>query len=363
VYDKSVARAHPWHQGPLVPMQLFHADLRYITFSHAGHQPAPVVLEGVIRILKDITFPKNQRMGIRVLTMVAWKSLGGYDTAAIQHAATGDLVTRISFTDNRVTPSDGAFNRGAYVYFYPSLYGAAGLFSLTDDLVYSYRNRYVTIGYDTAGKTFKAGTELKYRIIAMVSGFDEAPSTQLPERFRSMMGLAEKGKVGYTVAVEQGAVLGTDYILRLDGKGKGFAGEVVLPQHIPVCVPIVVENLNDRWTSVLYDRQAKRLRPLGMHDGKAYCHRALQERKGKIFIGHPFTLDRSELCLSVVQTGAKALTIQVHNPTDQPATVKVVRSRFFDFVACEDFSVSVPDGRTVERVVGAGKPGTRSPAR
>ena len=353
MYDPSIKIVHPWLQGPLVPMQLFNAELRYITFSHSDHQPAPVVLEGTIKILKDLTFGPNQRMGINVCSMQAWNPRGGYDTAAIQHSATGDLVTKMSFTDNNVASSDGAFDRGAYVYYYPSLYGSSGLFSLTDGLIYSYRNRWVGIGFDTAGKTFKAGTELKYRIVALVSAFDELPSTQLAERFRSFMGLGEPGKTGYALTVEQGKVLGTDYLISVDGQGKGFAGEVVMPATtpIPVSVPIVVENLNDKWSSVLYERDGKRLRPLGMEGNKAYCQRGLDERKGKIFVGHPFTLDKPELGLSVVQTGAGELTVQIHNPTDAAVTAQVTRSPYFDFVTCADFAAPVPAGATVDCVI------------
>ena len=353
VYDPSVQVVHPWLQGPLVPMKLFNADLRYLTFSHPDHQPAPVVLEGTIKILQDLSFSQDQRMGLVVCTMQAWSPLGGYDTCALQHSRTGDLVTKMSFTDNHVASSDGDFNRGAYVYFYPSIYGSAGLFSLTDDLIYSYRNRLVSIGFDTAGKTYQAGTELKYRLIAMISAFDELPSTQLSERFRSLMGLATPGQTGYTVNVEQGKILDSSYVLSIDGQGKGFAGEIVMPPAVPlpVSLPVVVENLNDHWTSVLYDREKQRLRPLGMEGNKAYCQRGLDERGGKIFLGHPFTLDHPELWLSVVQTGAQELTMQIHNPTDAAVTAQVTRSPYFDFVTCPDFAAPVPAGTTVDYVL------------
>jgi hypothetical protein len=91
-----------------------------------------------------------------------------------------------------------------------------------------------------------------------------------------------------------------------------------------------------------------------MHDNKAYCHRAPEDRAGRIFIGHPFTLDHPELWLSVVQTGERELTLQIHNPTDRAATVRVRRSPYFDFLSCEDFSADVPAGRTVEYVATAG---------
>jgi hypothetical protein len=113
----------------------------------------------------------------------------------------------------------------------------------------------------------------------------------------------------------------------------------------------VVENLNDHWTSVLYDREKKRLRPLGMEGNQAYCQRGLDERGGKIFLGHPFTLDHPELWLSVVQTGAQELTMQIHNPTDAAVTARVTRSPYFDFVTCPNFAAAVPAGTTADYVL------------
>ena len=353
VYDKSVKKPHPWTRGPLVPLEYFNANLRYITFSHVGHTATPVILEGRIKLLKDITFPEERPIGIRALTMTAWRKWSGYDTCAIQHSKTGDLVTRISYVDNRTASAFGAFNKGAYIYWYPSMFGSVGLVSLDDRLSYRYSNKCAFVGFDTTGKTLEAGTELTYRLIVLVSGFDELPSTHLPERFRTQLGLAEKGRVGYTVTAEHGAVTDTEYVLTIDGQGVGFAGKILLPRYFPVSLPIIVENLNDRWTSVLYDRARKRLRPLGMTGSAAYCHRTPDERRGPIFIGHPFTLDDERLCLSVVQTHDRELTVQIHNPTDQAASVRVTRSPFFDFVTGGDFEAQVPAGQSAEYVLTA----------
>ncbi|MDP7134151.1 MAG: hypothetical protein QF437_26870, partial [Planctomycetota bacterium] len=60
-YDRSIKKVHPWLKGPLSPMQFFHVDMRYVTFSHAGHLPAPVILEGRIKFLRDVSFKKSGR--------------------------------------------------------------------------------------------------------------------------------------------------------------------------------------------------------------------------------------------------------------------------------------------------------------
>jgi len=343
---------HPWLKGPLVPMEMFQADLRYITFSHAGHLPAPVILEGRIKFLKDISFKRSGRpIGVRVATMNTFRPEDGYDTAVVMHSRTRNHVTRISYIGEPTSGAQGAFNRGAYGYFYPGPFGSVGVMSLDENLSYRYFNRYLFVGYDVRGKSFKAGDELTYRVLVFVSGFDELPSTRLPEALRDQLGMNEKGDVSYTVNVEHGRIAGKQYILRIDGKGVGFAGEIRLPARFPVSLPVVVENLNDRWTSVLYDRKAKKLRPLGMHDNMAYCHRAPTDRGGKVFIGHPFTLDKSDLCLSVVQTGTRELTVQIHNPTDQARSTVVRRTPYFDMMAAKDFKATVPAGQTVEYLI------------
>jgi hypothetical protein len=224
--------------------------------------------------------------------------------------------------------------------------------ALDDGLSYTYWNWHAQLGFPVAGQTLKAGTELTYRVLVVTGSFDDIAGTELMENIRSQLGLGEPGKVGYQVALEQGTIKDQRYVLTIDGQGKGFAGEITLPERFPVSLPVVVENLNEKWTSVLYERDSKRLRPLGMFANAAYCHRAPEERKGKIFIGHPFTLSNPELCLSVVRTGEKELTLQIHNPTVQGAQVNVARNPAFDFVTLADFAVTVPAGQTVERVLG-----------
>lgn len=350
VYDKSVKRVHPWLKGPLVPMELFHADLRYITFSHEAHLPAPVILEGRIKFLKDLSFPASGRpVSLSVLTLISDNAHDGYKKIAIRHT-TSDLDAPISYEQGRgASPgSEGPFKRGAFAYFHPGAFGSVGVISLDDNLAHRYGNRFLRVGYDMRGKTVKAGEELVYRLLVFASGFNEPPDTSLPEALQDQLGINRERAVGYTLRTEHGSVTGQEYVLRIDGKRQGFAGEIILPADFSVSLPVVVENLNDKWTSVLYDREKNRLRPLGMHDNKAYCHRAPAERGGKIFIGHPFTLDKSELWLTTVQTGERELTVQVHNPTNNPVAARLTRSPYFDLVACDDFDLNIPAGQTLE---------------
>jgi hypothetical protein len=98
----------------------------------------------------------------------------------------------------------------------------------------------------------------------------------------------------------------------------------------------------------LYDRNAKRFRPLAMVENTAYCHRAPFDRTGNLFIGHPFTLDCPDVWITVVQTRDHELTVQIHNPNDGARTANIKRTPAFDFIECDNFTVKLGAGQTRE---------------
>jgi hypothetical protein len=349
VSEKSVERPAPSRPGPVIPMELFHADLRYTTFIHPGHLPAPVLLEGTIKILKDLTFADDVPMGIQILEMRLPEPEDypdDYNKISIQRSRSGDVTQTLSSSTRLL----GAFNKGASILSYPSKFGAVGLFSLDDNLEYTCLNRKIRVGYRMAGKSVKAGTEFKYRTIVFAEGRGSALSSpEAAEDFQSQLGLSPAGTVSYQVNAEHGSVLNQHYILSLDGKGLGFAGSILLPEKFPCVLPIIVKNLNKRWSSVLYDRRSKTMRPLGMEGGQAYCHRAPEEREGEIFIGHPFTSNNENLWLMAVQTGEHEMTLQIHNPTEHPISASIKRTPYFDMVEDGNFDIEVAAGEMVER--------------
>ena len=343
-YDKSVTHPRPWTKGPLVPLELFNATMTYTTFTHPGHTSAPVLLEGSLLVLKDLTFKNSTTKGLnaRLLTLKA-PAQGGYQTVTVQHSETGAHVASIRASE---TQAFGKFNKHSYIYFFPSMFGSVGVISLSDGLSYWSDGGNAHIGIDTNGRTLKAGERIDYKMLVFTSGFDEPTSTALPESLRNDLGMSPAGATTYRVDAEQGVITSREYILKIDGQGKGFAGVVTLPERFPAVLPMVVDNLCQNWASVLYERDSKRFRPLGMRQGAAYCHRTPDERSGELFIGHPFTADRPDIFISVAQTGKDELTLQLHNPGTAPVRTTLTRSPFFDFVSCPPIAADLPAGST-----------------
>ncbi len=368
------SKPNPWQKGPLVTNDLYEADLRYITFSHAGHLPAPVILEGSIRFKKDVTLAASGTLfPVNVLRINSGSAYDDYGYVAVQHSDTADnLVTNVDYsTAGSTWAVKGTLDPGAYAYFYPAPFGSVGVMGLDTNLSFNIR-RYslasghfydVNVGVDVWGESFEEGDTLDYRVMVFITGSDTPSTTNLPgalafpEALRDELGLDGSNTVSYTVNAEQGAISDQQYILTIDGEGEGFAGEITMPSNFPASLPIIVTNLNGRWTSVLYDRDEDKFRPLGMHDNKAYCHRSPMEfagehdRDGAIFIGHPFTADDTNLWLNLTQVREWKLNLEVHNPTDQVITSTVSRSSYFTYATCGDAELVVPAYGAVDHPV------------
>ncbi len=342
--------------GPIEPMQIFKGRLRYTTFTHPGHLPAPVLVEGEIEMLRDGRFSDDRAMPLHVAFAGAPYADAGYSTCIIAHTGANDVTFGINYDDRpQLQRWSAPFPTGAYGYFYHSLYGPGGLFSLTDGLQAYYVGPplyRVNIGLPLRGRPFRAGDRFSFRYIAFAGGYDTLPSDRLPERFRDLMGL--DGSPGYTVAAEQGAVTSTLYALTIDGGGAGFAGTVIPEESLPAILPVIVEGLNDRWGSVMLDRETRLWRPLAMHEGAAWAHLDLTARDpqpASIFIGHPFTCNNPELFLTLVQTAPGEFTLAVHNPTVAEVSATLTPAPWFDLVAPEALTVTVPTGDSVTLTV------------
>jgi len=348
-FPRGISVWNSWNNlGPLEESQLYRGTVRYTTFIHPGHLPGPVLVEGQLEILKDLTFDAARQIHLLISNATASRVEGGYRMGAIQHTKDRSHAFELHY-DGRPQQlrAGGALQRGGYVYFYPSLFGPFGVFSLQDDLNYFYIGdiHACQVGYNLADRPLKKGDKLTYRYLAFTGAYNDQPSLEVPETFRDIFAL--DGSPGYQVSTQDGKVTGQEYVLRIDGDQRGFCGSINLPRNMPAVLPVVVENLNDRWTAVYYDRKKNTSRPLGMHAGAAYAHVPPGKLQSDIFIGHPFTCDQPKVFMTVVQTGEKEWLMSLHNPTDKPLIINARRSNYFGALPMYPIQATVPAGQTV----------------
>lgn len=344
------------NHGPVVPMETFRGRLTYTTFVHPGHLPAPVVVDGEIEMLRDGRFADDRPLPLHVAWAGAPYEAAGYSTCVIANTRDRDITLEMTWDGRpQLERWNTALPAGAFAYFYHSLYGPGGIFSIDENL----RCHYVggtlhraNVGLDLRGREFAAGDRFAFRYIAYAGGWDDLPSSLPAERFRDLMGL--DGSPGYAVEARAGAVTSTQYILRIDGRGAGFAGAISPEQPLPAILPLVVQGLNDRWCSVLYDRDTRLWRPVAMHDGAAWAHLDLtadRPEPKRLFVGHPFSCDSDDLFLTLVQTAQSDFSLAVHNPTEAEVTTTLTRAPAFNLLTEQTLQATVPAGDTITLTV------------
>lgn len=145
---------------------------------------------------------------------------------------------------------------------------------------------------------------------------------------RALADMGVHGTPAYQLNPEQGEILALRLPVELDaGNSDGMAFS--LPRaDLPMPLPLMVHGLNPRWAAFLVDRDAGRMRPLGMLEGVAYAVLDAAECDGHWFIGHPVTAADSRLVLSLVPVEPGRWRLEAHNPTDAHIETDLALSRF-----------------------------------
>lgn len=332
--------AHGWSTvGPIRETDVLKGRLRYTTFVHWAHDPAPVLVEGEFTFKQDVTATPD-RSPFLIARLSAGSREADYRAVAIQRTGERDHAFALLHNQHDRRHISGHLPKGAYIWYWPSIFGPMGVISLDDDIRYSMdhnSNRYsASLFWGEPGRTYRKGETVRWRYLAMTSGFDDHSGTNTPERTVDLMGI--DGSPGYNVDAINGHVVDTAYILTLapaSDSGGGFRG-VITPHEdvrqtgLPAALPLVAQGMNDNWTAVLWDEMQGVMRPVPVAEGRAFAHyRDLREPRS-VFIGHPFIANDPAVVIQVVQTGTSSLLVYVHNPTGQDRPVTVRRALGFD---------------------------------
>ncbi|MCG2660502.1 MAG: hypothetical protein L6437_09685, partial [Kiritimatiellae bacterium] len=324
---------------PVTESKYYEGKQRYYCFNMKPGMPGIAYVDGEVKIKEDVRFSAEDPVPLSLGGIICTKA-SGLDTF---YASSDDRVVKFNFEDaNQEMNFAGAFPKYSYITFFPSHFGSITIYSLTDGLGYFYDQRgHCRFGFTMKGKEIKAGTVLKYQYLAMTGDRSWTPSNAMSRKIKAFTGLG--GKPEYALRLEKGKIVSQEYICRLDGEKEGVAG--IFPvKNLPCTLPVVVENLNDKWAAIYYEREKKRCRPVGLLDNAAYVQLGTGAEDPHVFIGHPFTCNNRDVFLNLVQTGEKHWTLEIHNPTDQLVKLEIKKSKWFDLIKTDDFGVTVNAG-------------------
>lgn len=316
LYPEEVPALNVWHTlAPTTPTRFLEAQVRRTYFNLRPGLLSAIVVDVVVRLKESLrvqdltlgTFARNAAR--RWYLRIAKGALLSSETTP--DALKGWQVFRLE--------------GDAYVAFCGSPLGSVALFNLGPQPLEVHAQKDSgawAIRFPVAGQELRAGTTMEAHLVAFGAPFTVEPDEWWLETVRQAMGFA--GEPAYPLKVEAGKVLSQRYILRVDGKGQGFAARLGRAD-LPLTLPIVVEGLNPRWSVFLLERHRQRARPIGQWEGTAYATVDLREGDLDLFIGHPVVASDPEVFLNAVQTGEREFTVTVHNPMPKPKAV-VVRS-------------------------------------
>ena len=248
------------------------------------------------------------------------------------------------------------FDRNGYVAFNNSPLGGTIVFPLTDGMEASLslpksNNIYFTLSPDASPQ--KRGDNVKAELLLVGiprptenTASIPAATTEAVERFHKDFGL-DGGKTGYTLKISTGNVLSRRYILKIDGsKDESFSG--IIEGDLISSLPVAVSGLNNNWSVLLYDRDLKKARPLGITEGTAWAVFP-QNGSHNLFIGHPVTADNRDLIIQVTQCSESGWAVEVHNPNYRDITALIRINKYFDLLKAKskEVKMTVPAGSSV----------------
>lgn len=231
---------------------------------------------------------------------------------------------------------------------FPDFYGSFAVYPLDKPYTYRLEDATVTMGFELSGKTVKGGERLTARYLVVRGKFGEESDAGF-DALRRDYGL--NGNPAYTVALSKGKVLSTQYLLQLQAENFVVGGSVTSAK-LPNPLPVTIAGLNERWDAGLIDLDTKRLRRVGVFEGKGYLTLDVTAKPPRFAAGNLVVCDRSEVGLNLVET-AEGWAIDAHNPTENPLTVTIsIPSHFSPVLPAFSKKVTLPPGRTLRWRVG-----------
>ena len=290
-----------WHGHELTtPLELFENRVRYVAFLKRFGDPGVLLLEYEFKAKRDVTFPKDQPLSIKLLEQN--NQFGGpnaMDQYAFANPSTMKISGTFSSAPGRFVHIDEKLCCGAMYFQYPKREGAAGMLALDDGLRFILdqggSHVHYVLGLSMPGTTVKKGTVLKARIIAFRGrcGMQNGGVREI-EELRDGLGIGVSP--AYRVNVKQGNIRGRAVSLDVAAEHGGFSATISRAK-LPLRLPIRIWGLTDKWTAGIYDRSAKRWNPFGIVAGEGVGYVSLDTSKADsdVFIGNLVQCDNPHL--------------------------------------------------------------------
>ena len=264
---------------------------------------------------------------------------------------------------------------GVGALFPQPFYGALGFIALQDGLKVNAHSAggyaYIGLALTDGTRTLKAGQQLTYRYLAVISQLDAPTDNRFVTEVRDSLGLGTPP--AYRVTPSVGTVADTCFTLTLQAHEYAFAGRVS-EAKLPLPLPTRILGLQPSWDAVIwYKGTVTRVVPeftsneLGeltverhrrqetnalihipvLADGTGLLQIDTDVGEKDVFIGNPLVCDQPDVVLTLVDARSGRAAFVAHNPTDVPLTCQVTAAAGFTLLGTFTKPVYVPGGSSV----------------
>ncbi len=389
-YWDGVGRTSAASSSPLAKNEHYGGSFRKYYFARRPPGPNLEIRDYNITIKQDLEL--LQTPGIALMLGSNWSLSEGALDHVVYFTPDGDCVVEQPTEQSGRQHWSVTARPGEYLAVYPmctAVYPLEGdLLGFIDRKPLPPRHTLFQVGVGRKGDKLEKGTVIRRRLAVLTLPFAATGqyrwlreykrywnSNLLAEDVRRKLGLA--GPPAYQVEPSVGAVLDTRLALRLKAEGHGFRARIKRC-HLPVPLPVFIEGLHPNWSAGIWYKGRNRLLqteyPPGAFDknpvhlqyvqlrakkdeiirfgtfdgGTGYLQLDLETSDRDVFIGNLVTCDREDFFLTFhrpYRTGKAS--VEVHNPTDQAATVRLKPGKGFELLGDFAVDVEVPGGASV----------------
>jgi hypothetical protein len=143
----------------------------------------------------------------------------------------------------------------------------------------------------------------------------------------------------------RGRLRSLDLVARIDASKHGVVGNVVAPVKLGFTLPVFVTGLNANWQAGLW-RPGEPIQPIPVFESVGIA-RLDVSKPGPFHIGNLITCDAPALRLTITEWTKGAMSVEVHNPTDQPVVATIRSARAVEDRVPIAQEVRILSGKTV----------------
>ena len=249
---------HEHHPEPgLAPVRntIARGHVRWYSFTPRLYDWNFLLVETNVELLRDVELKKSHAWTGPPLCTLSYSPSEINSMDRFAYRAPDGMVSREAWGPLSGRPKNSPFQHraldvGGYVGLYPGKTASLVVYSLDANAQVSLADSNLRLGFGRGGEKLRKGQRFSFHYLVGLKYLMSTPEDF--EKIHRLYGLDNEAP-GYSVDLDVGEVVSTQYALRFRADGYAVRGRITECPELPSDLPLILEGVNDRWTVSLYD--------------------------------------------------------------------------------------------------------------